>query len=331
MTRELIPLTSITTPGALVQAANGLAPALIAQHGPHARERFFEYFAATISNDHTRHAYLRAVYHFMTWVEARNLDLTRIRPLVVAAYIRELQGHLAIPTIKQHLAALRGLFDYLVTGQILPFNPAAAVRGPKYRVTQGKTPILEPDELRRLFASIDTTTLIGLRDRALIAVLLYSFARISAAVGMKVKDYRVKGQTASFHFREKGGKVKQVPVHHRAGECLDAYLGAAGIDDDAEGWLFRAMERGRPTVMSTRPLIRQRALDMLKRRVHRAGLDPSICNHSFRGSGITIYLDNGGSLDTAADIAGHTSTKTTRLYDRTHRHIQRGEIERVHI
>lgn len=316
----------------LQQVSRGIAPAIIQAEGSGTRERFFEYFFATIDNDHTRHAYMRAVYRFMAWADHRGLTLGTLRPLVIAAYIQGLKKDLSIPSVKQHLAAIRGLFDYLVTGQIVPFNPAAAVRGPKHVVSEGKTPILEPYELRQLFSSIETTTILGLRDRALIGVLLFSFARISAAVGMKVKDYQVRGQSSYFHFKEKGGKWKRIPVHHQAAQYLDAYLNAAGIRDDSEGWLFRATKGGRnPNTLTERQFIRQRAYDMIRRRALQAGLGPGICNHSFRGSGITVYLDNGGSLDTAADIAGHASTKTTRLYDRTDRHIKRGEIERVHI
>ncbi|CAM2064226.1 Tyrosine-type recombinase/integrase [Sulfidibacter corallicola] len=307
-------------------------PAIIERVGTHAKERFLEYFAATIRNPNTRAAYSRAVERFLQWVQIHETDLIAIRPLMVAAYIEQLTRELQPASVKQHLAAIKGLFDYLVTGQVMSFNPAASVRGPKHQVRGGKTPILEVDELRLLFACIDTTTCAGLRDRALLGVLLYSFGRISAVVGMKVKHYRVNGRQPVFRFSEKGGKQKEVPVHHLAQEYMDAYLEASGIADEADSWLFRAIEGSRHHARFTeRPLNRRRAWDMIKRRVRQTGLDPEICNHSLRGSGITVFLENGGSLDIAADIAGHASTKTTRLYDRTDRHIKRGDIERVHI
>lgn len=316
----------------LARATAGIAPLVIEAEGFGAKERFFEFFAATIRNRHTREAYMRAVYRFMDWVEQRQLSLAQIRPLVVATYIENLAQELSAPSVKQHLAAIRGLFDYLVTGHVVIFNPASSVRGPKHVVQEGKTPILEPEELRTLFESIDTNTLLGLRDRALLGVLLYSFARISAAVGLKVKDYRHLGRSSYFRFHEKGGKVKDVPVHHKAQEYLDAYMEAAQLEQDPKGWLFRAAGPQRKTiVLGDKPFNRRKAWAMVKRRLKKAGLNPDACNHSFRGSGITVYLENGGDLETAADIAGHASTKTTRLYDRTKRTIKRGEIERVHI
>lgn len=332
---ELVPKRSGASHEAtavMVRASAGQAPAIIERLGFRAKERFFEFFAATIRNRHTREAYMRAVYRFMDWVDVRGLELAGIRPLVVATYIEHLGTELSAPSVKQHLAAIRGLFDYLVTGHFVDFNPAASVRGPKHVVQEGKTPILEPGELRQLFASIDTSTILGLRDRALLGVLLYSFARISAALGLKVKDYRHAGRTSYFRFHEKGGKVKDVPVHHKAQEYLDAYLEAAGHEADRQGWLFRAAGPQRKVIqLGPKPFNRRKAWAMVKRRLKAADLNPDACNHSFRGSGITVYLDNGGDLETAADIAGHASTKTTRLYDRTKRDIKRGEIERVHI
>jgi site-specific recombinase XerC len=111
-----------------------------------------------------------------------------LHPFHVATFIKELRRDFSAPTVKQHLAALRMLFDWLVTGHVLDTNPAHAVRGPKYVVTKGKTPVLAADEARALLDSISTDSLIGLRDRALIGVMVYSLARVNAVLGMKVKD-----------------------------------------------------------------------------------------------------------------------------------------------
>ena len=158
---------------------------------------------------------------------------------MIAAYIEGLQRELAAPSVKQHLAAIRRLFDYLVTGGVLPHNPAAAVRGPKHVVKVGKTPVLTEEEARALFDSIDTRTLVGLRDRALLAVMTYSFARVGAVVKMEVRDYYTQGKRSFFRLHEKGGKFHQVPVHHTAGDYVDAYLEAAGIRDEGRTPLFR--------------------------------------------------------------------------------------------
>jgi len=164
-------------------------PALIRNAGPKATERLLEFFTAHIRNAATRMAYAHAVGRFCDWCETRNLSLQAVSPFVVATYIEQLTQQLSAPTVKLHLAALRMLCDYLVTGQVLPFNPAASVRGPKHVVKKGKTPVLTSAEARQLLDSIDCTTIIGLRDRALIGVLVYSFARVSAAIGTNIADY----------------------------------------------------------------------------------------------------------------------------------------------
>ena len=162
-------------------------PRLIVDAGPVVVEKFLEFFAARIANRRTRAAYGRAVGRFLAWCAARGLGLTAVAPLHVAAYIRTHPG--SAPTVKQHLAALRMLGDWLVVSQVLPVNPAAAVRGPKHVVTKGATPVLAPAEARRLLEAIDTGTLVGRRDWALVSVMLYSFARVSAVSGMRRQDY----------------------------------------------------------------------------------------------------------------------------------------------
>ena len=165
---------------------------------------------------------------FLAWCEARGLALTAVSPLHVAAYIRTHPG--SAPTVKQHLAAIRMLGDWLVVSQVLPVNPAAAVRGPKHVVTTGATPVLSPAEARRLLAAIDTGTLAGLRDRALVSVMLYSFARVSAVIGMRRQDYFRQERQGWLRLHEKGGTRHDVPAHHRAAEALDDYLARAGLD-----------------------------------------------------------------------------------------------------
>ena len=189
-------------------------PAVIVDAGPAAVERFLEFFAAAIANDRTRMAYGRAAGQFLAWCGARGLGLRAITPLHVAAYIRTHPG--SVPTVKQHLAAIRTLCDWLVVHQVLPSNPAASVRGPKHVVTKGSTPVLTPAETRALLDRIDTGTVVGLRDRALLSVLMYSFAGVSAAVGMRRQDYFLQGTRGWLRLHEKGGKRHDVPAHHRA-------------------------------------------------------------------------------------------------------------------
>jgi integrase len=219
------------------------------------------------------------------------------------------------------------LFNWLVTGQIVPTNPAASVRGPSYVVKRGKTPVLTADEARTLIDSIDTSKLIGLRDRALIGVMVYSFARVSAAVAMRVDDFYAEGKRWWIRLHEKGGKRHEVPAHHNADEYLDAYIRVAGIGAEHNSPLFRSIERrGRIT---ERGITRNDALRMVKRRALAAGLSAKTSCHSFRATGITAYLENGGSIENAQAIAAHESPRTTKLYDRTGDEITLDEIERI--
>ena len=204
-------------------------PTVIVDAGPVAVERFLEFFAASISNGRTRAAYGRAVGQFLSWCASRGLGLREIAPLHVAAYIRTHPG--SAPTVKQHLAAIRVLCDWLVVRQVLPVNPAAAVRGPKHVVTKGATPVLTPAETRSLLDGIDPVSLVGMRDRALLSVMVYSFARVSAVVGMRRQDYFLQGTRGWLRLHEKGGKRHDVPAHHRAEAAVEAYLVAGGIED----------------------------------------------------------------------------------------------------
>ena len=251
--------------------------------------------------------------------------------MVVAAYVEQLSGALSAPSVKQHLAALRMLFDWIVVGQVLPFNPASSVRGPKHVVKSGKTPVLSAAETRTLLDGIDVATLAGLRDRALLGVLVYSFARVTAAVSMRVGDYYTQGPRAFFRLHEKGGRYNEVPAHHSAQAYVDAYLAAASLAEDHRGPLFRPCPPGRNDALLPEPMTRATALKMIKRRTARAGFPRDICAHSFRGTGITEYLRNGGDLEVAARIAGHESTRTTQLYYRLPEEISLDEIERIHI
>lgn len=303
-------------------------PSAIQSSGDSGIRRFLEFFAVTIRNKNTRLAYAQAIKQFFDWCQVRGVTkFDRIQPVIIATYIEQHCG--SPPTVKQHLAAIRMLFDWLVTGQILANNPATSVRGPKHVVKRGKTPVLTADEARRLLDSIDVSTVIGLRDRALIGVMVYSFARVSAAVTMRVEDFYAEGKRWWLRLHEKGGKRHEVPAHHNADEYLDAYLKAVGIIEQKRSPLFRSIDRsGR---LTERGLTRNDALRMVKRRAAAAGLSPKTSCHSFRATGITAYLENGGTIENAQSIAAHESPRTTKLYDRTSDEITLDEIERIAI
>ncbi len=326
-----MPLRSVVLPPALTSDPGLVVPAIVADAGNNALRRFLEFFAAQLSNNNTRRAYSRAAADFFHWCETRQLrDLKAVSTLHVAAWTEELKRHYAPPTVKQRLAAIRMLFDWLVVGQVVPFNPATAVRGPKHVVKKGKTPVLSTEEARDLFDSIPTDTMTGLRDRALIGILFYTFARIGAAVRMNVEDYFPQGRKMWVRLHEKGGKHHEMPAHHKLVEFLGEYLDAAGIAKDSKGPLFRTV-RGRSQVLQDRRLDQRNAWDMVQRRAVAAGISTHTTNHSFRATGITNYLDNGGTLENAQAMAAHADPKTTKLYDRTSDQITLDEIERIRL
>ena len=304
-------------------------PALIASADETARRRFLEFFAVTIRNPHTRRAYARAAGDFLAWCEARGVaSLAGVQPLHVAAWIEALGGELAAPSVKQQLAAVRSLFDWLVTGQVMPVNPAASVRGPSHSVRRGKTPVLVPDEARLLLDTIDIATHAGLRDRALIGLMVYSFARIGAALAMSVEDAYVQNRRLWVRLHEKGGKRHEMPCHHNLEEYLLAYIDGCDLREDRKGPLFRTIGRKTKRLTAT-PLPQANAFAMVRRRAAAAGIETAIGNHSFRATGITTYLKNGGTLETAATMANHSSTRTTQLYDRRPDDVTLDEVERV--
>jgi site-specific recombinase XerD len=325
-------LPAVLQPGALTTPADTyIVPALIADAGDAAGWRYVEFFTANIRNPHTRRAYARACGRFFAWCEERGLTLTVIRSHDVATWVEQLQEKHRAPGVKQQLAAVRMLFDWLITGQVVPTNPAAAVRGPKYVVTTGKTPVLDGSEWRRLLDAIPTENVRDLRDRALIGTLTYSFARVGAALKLKVEDLRPAGTGWQIHLHEKGGKEHKMPCHHALSEMLQAYVAAAGIADDRKGWLFRTSPGHNATVLTEQPMNQSAAWFMVRRRAAAAGIAAAIGNHTFRATGITNFLENGGSLEHAQDMAAHASPRTTRLYDRRKEKITQAQVERIRL
>ena len=316
-------------------ALSPVVPAVVARAGTATVGRFLEFFTAHIRNKNTRAAYAKAVGRFLAWCEVRNIELGAIQPIVVATYVERLGQDYSAPTVKQHLAAIRMLFDWFVTGGQLPMNPASSVRGPKHVVKTGKTPVLDADQARQLLDAIPLTTKsglpcpVGLRDRALIGAMVFTFARVSAVIGMNVEDYFADGKRWAFRLHEKGGKFHKVPAHHLAEEYVDAFLEAFGMREMPKAPLFQSVNRSRK--LTGNALHRVDVFRMIRRRAKQAKLNVTVCCHSFRATGITAYLDNGGTIENAQAIAGHESPRTTKLYDRTDDALTLDEVERIRI
>lgn len=298
---------------------------------PEARTRMRDFFSSHIRNPNTRRAYMEAVRQFSAFcVEIGIADLAQVEPVHVAAFVELQLKTQSKPTVKVRLAALRMLFDWMVIGQVMPLNPAHAVRGPKHTQRRGKTPVLQADEARTLIDAIDTTSLPGLRDRALIGLMVYTFARVGAAVSMRVEDFYVQGRRGWVRLHEKGGKEHEMPTHHNLDRYLEEYIRVAGIAENRKSPLFRTT-RGRSGELTANSLLQSDVWRMIRRRALAAGIKTEIGCHTFRATGITAYLKNGGKLEIAQQMAAHESARTTGLYDRRNDEISLDEVERIGI
>lgn len=313
----------LTRPDGPVTARN--APAIVKAAGKSAEFAWEEFFQAEIANAHTRKNYMHAVRQFLTWIEGRGLELTRIAPGDVGEYLQGLE--LAIPTKKLHLAALRRFFDRLVNRHACVINPAATVKAERHSVVEGKTPDIGTVQARKLLKSISVDDPVGLRDRAVLAVLAYTAARVGAVAKLTMKNLVSDGSQYTLRFAEKGGKSREIPVRHDLEQFLLAYVQAANI---VEGPLFRTANRKTKT-LTKNPMTGIDICRMMKRRLKGAGLPGHFSPHSFRVATVTDLLEQNVSLEDVQYLAGHADPRTTRIYDRRRRKVTRNIVERISI
>ena len=286
-----------------------------------------EFFSAQIRNPHTRRAYSHAVREFLAWCDHRKLTLQMITPGLVGQYFD--QHHAGIPTRKQHLAALRGFFDKLVLRHVVAINPAASVRGERYEVIEGKTPEISRSQVRRLLKSFDTGNVVGLRDRAIVATLIFTAARIGAVAGLKIGSFTQDGGFPAFRLTEKGGKEREIPIRRDLERYISAYVKAGGLaDDPRDSPLFRSTT-ARSKRLTGLGMSAGDMGHMLKRRLKDAGLPTHLSPHSFRVATITDLLGQGFPLEDVQFLAGHADPRTTRLYDRRKRKVTRHIVDQI--
>jgi integrase/recombinase XerD len=316
---------------ALVPVADAL-PAIVRQAGQAAVFAAEEFFYGAIRNTHTRAAYRRAVNRFLAWCERRGIALARITPGDVGHYFDELRGQgLGVASRKQHLAAVRHFFDGMVTRHAVILNPALSVREERYEVIEGKTPEISVLQARALLHSIDLSGTVGLRDRALFAILAYTSSRAGAAAQLRCGDFYDGGGQWMLRFSEKGGKSREIPVRHDLQQIIAAYIEAAGLQQAPKNApLFRAA-RGNSGRLAATAIHVNDVCRMMKRRLKEAALPARLSPHSFRVAVITDLLEQGVSLEEVQHLAGHADPRTTRLYDRRQRKITRSIVERISI
>ena len=340
MSTELV----IASPASVPATSGGQSlPVLVERAGGAARFAWDEFFYAEHHNPHTQAAYQRAVRRFLAWCEGQGVELAAITPGMVGQYLVGLGGSAA--KRNQHLAALRGFFDRLVNRHVVILNPAASVKGVKELVIEGKTPEITLEQARTLLGSIkvaktakndqgETVELpltVGLRDRAILATLAYTVCRAGAVAKLRLQDFQHDGAQYVLRFQEKGGKSREIPVRHDLEGFIRAYLDAAGIGaENKDRPLFRSTQ-GKTKRLTDRPLTTKDVCRMVKRRLKDAGLPSRLSPHSFRVTGITDLLTQGVPLDDVQYLAGHSSPRTTKLYDRRQKKVTRNIVERISI
>jgi len=305
-------------------------PAIVADAGNAARFAWEEFFFGRIRSTHTRRAYHRAVKGFLAWCEDRSLKLTAISPADVGHYLDSLT--LATSSKKQVLAGLRHFFDGLVIRHAIALNPAASVRADRYQVIEGKTPEITVKQARKLLQSIDTTDIIGLRDKSIIAILIYTAARVGAVAKLKCKDLYDTGDQYCLRFNDKGGKSREIPVRHDLQSLLLEYLKSTSIQvEQAQDRPLFLTTITKTKQLTARPMTGGDMGRMIKRRMRAAGLPDRLSPHSFRVATITDLLSQGVPLEDVQHLAGHADPRTTRLYDRRQRKVTRNIVERISI
>ena len=347
MSTEIANITPFDPSNALIATSESLPPlpAIVHQAGPAAVFAANEFFYGRLRNPHTRVAYRRAVDRFLAWCEQGGLELARIAPGDVGQYFDVLRrNNLSIATRKQHLSAIRHFFDGLVTRHAILLNPALSVREERYEVVEGKTPEITVQHARKLLNSINVIEkikrdgveeeqpcLMGLRDRAMLAILAYTSSRAGATAQLRRGDFYDTGDQWMLRFTEKGGKSREIPVRHDLRQMIAAYIEAADLRQaPKDAPLFRPA-LGNTGKLTARTIHVNDICRMMKRRLAAASLPSRLSPHSFRVAVITDLLEQGVPLEDVQHLAGHADPRTTRLYDRRQRKVTRNIVERISI
>jgi integrase/recombinase XerD len=286
-----------------------------------------EFFHADIRNPHTRRAYRQAVTRFLRFVQSDVQTLAMITPAHVGRYFDQLA--VSATTKKLHLSALRHFFDRMVNRHVMVLNSALSVRGERATAAEGKTIEIPPMEVRQLLNSIDTSHVVGLRDRLATALLAFTAARVGAVVKLKIADVRISSANSLLQLQEKRGKFRSIPIRHELVEFINAYLIALEYTDPNQPLLRTAIGRTKRLTNSAMSAADVRC--MLKRRLKDVGLPTHYSPHSLRVMCVTDLLNQGVSLESVQFLAGHSDPRTTRLYDRRQQKVTRNLVERISV
>ncbi len=326
-TAVLVPNGGKRLPG--LQARDGEAiPAVLQQAGTAAVLATHEFFHARVTNPHTRRAYGRWISRFLHDLEVAGIALRNLSPGVAGRWIEELP--VGPMSKNQALTALRHFADLLVTRHVVDANPFQSVRRQRFTVVEGRTPEITVTQIQDLLRSIDTSSVRGLRDRAVIGTLTYTGARVGAVARLRLRDLQDSARGRVVRLHEKFGKQREIPVRWNLGNWLDEYVGTAGLTDVPKtGPLFRSLDIRNRSRLSAAPFVPQRIRAMLKTRLKHAGLPITIRPHSFRVFVVTDLLAQDVPLEDVQYLAGHSNPQTTQVYDRRRRAVTRDIVDRI--
>jgi integrase/recombinase XerD len=307
-----------------------LPPAFGGPRGDSAEEarellrRAIESWLAKSMSSHTHRAYRRDLAQFMSFLgipAGHYEELLRTLPDHVAAWRDALaQSGKADLTITRKVTALRSLFTYLGNYGFKGANPAHPdfVKTPAHPC-EGKTVGLGARDCRKLLDAPTADTPVGLRDRALLAVLAFSACRVEELTKIKVGHLKTDGEHRIVELQGKGKKQRKGALPPEVLERLAAWLAVAGIRDDRDGPLFRPVKTPRGLGrdgFKRKPLTTRAVEYLVERYVKAEGLDPAVCVHSFRVAATTRARQQGVDILDLQNWLGHEDPRTTRNYIR---------------
>jgi len=302
-------------------------PALVLEGGSSAKFAWEEFIYGEISNAHTRRAYGKALSDLLKAAEESGLSLTRISPKFIRNHFEKMPG--SVPTKKLRLSAVKRFFDIAVTRHAVPLNPALSVRGEKHQTIEGKTPEITPAQAAKLLKSCDEKSLIGLRDKTIIAILIYTAARVGAVSKLTLGDFVTTGTLYALKFKEKGGKNREIPVRHDLEALVNRYIEKSSLSVKSSPLFPSAI--GKTETLTNLPMHPNDLRRMLKRRLKAAGLSTEFSPHSFRVCTLTDLLKQEVPREDVQYLAGHADARTTALYDRRSKKVTRNIVERISV
>lgn len=305
-------------------------PKFILRGGSALVSAYAAFFSQTL-NENTNQAYANGLKLFCDFLSDIKIDdILDVEPKHITDFVGKMNDEdYGVATTRLYLSALRMFLDSCVVDGMISVNPAKAVKLPRHSSRTGKTPVIIPQQVRQILDSIPCMTQTDYRDRALIGLMVFSFFRVSAALSLSLKDYELRGNQRWIIGEEKGSKRHEMPVHPSLEGLVDEYIAFVGMTDLSTPLFQSGNARGGK--LTGRPYDRTSAWRMVRRRAAAAGVHREIGNHSFRATGITTYLNAGGSLEDARIMANHSDATTTKLYDRTGDRVKITEVNRIEI